>query len=125
MESTSKIKLTKDQIVQFVHYSLNKTCTDSEELTSGWFNTIHSVTLNDNSKYILKISPPPSFKAMRYEKDILNTEQQILTLFSANGIPAPKVIKYVESNPFFDHPCFFMECVEGITLQSYKEQKRQ
>ena len=124
MESKSKIQLTKDQIIQLVKYSLNKTCIDSQELTNGWFNTIHRVTLNDNSTCILKISPPPSFKVMRYEKDILNTEQQILFLFNTWGIPSPKVIKYVETNPIFNHPCFFMECVEGITLQSYKEKKR-
>ena len=58
MESKSKIQLTKDQIIQLVKYSLNKTCIDSQELTNGWFNTIHRVTLDDNSTCILKISPP-------------------------------------------------------------------
>ena len=124
MNSKSKIHLEKTVITELVKLYLGKECIDSVEITNGWFNTIFLIHLEDDSHCILKISPPSEFTVMRYEKDILYTEKSMLDLLYSAGIPVPRVLSYIETNPYFDHPCFFMEYVKGQTVHSFKEEQK-
>ena len=74
MKSTSKIIIERETLERISRQSLGQGLAGSREITQGWFNTIHLLELEDGSRAVLKVSPPPGFATMRYEKDIMTAE---------------------------------------------------
>ena len=118
MNSKSKIHLELWQISQLSQAALNMNCVEACELTDGWANTLYKIHLENGINCVLKISPPPSCPVMRYEKDLLYTEAEVLRMLAKHGIPVPEVYAFLEANAVINHPCFFMEYIEGTTLSS-------
>jgi hypothetical protein len=85
----------------------------SREITEGWFNTIHILELDDGTRAVLKVSPPPTFQAMRYERDILSTEVAVLRYLAEAGLRVPRVLADCPDGDGLGHAWFIMEHLEG------------
>lgn len=122
MESLSKIRLSVTQLDQLCRSQLQAGLVAAQEYTQGWFNTIHRLELADGRQAVIKVSPPPALKVLRYEHNLLATEIQVLGLLARAGIPAPRVLAQAPGCSFFDHPYFIMEHVPGITLSARRQE---
>lgn len=84
------------------------------ELTGGMFNAAYRVDLADGSVCVLKAAPPPDVRVLRYERDILRTEVDVLRLVKARtAMPAPTVLFHDESCDLLPSACFAMEFIFG------------
>lgn len=91
------------------------------ELTEGYFNVAYEVILSDGRHTILKVAPAPGARVMTYEKDIMHAEIQAMDMAKKAGLPAPEVLGSDESCSVCRSPYFFMEKLEGESLNSVKE----
>jgi aminoglycoside phosphotransferase (APT) family kinase protein len=115
MQSASKIILDMDTLARWSQKHLGKTLVGSREITDGWYNTIHVLELADNSRAVLKVSPPPAFEPMRYERDIMATEVAVHRRLAQAGLRVPHVLADCPDGDGLGHAWFIMEFVEGET----------
>lgn len=92
-----------------------------KELTEGYFNVAYEVALSDGRHVILKVAPAPGARVMTYEKNIMRAEVRAMRMAKTAGLPAPEVLGYDESCTICPSPYFFMEKLEGESLNSVKE----
>lgn len=88
------------------------------ELTEGYFNVAYEITLNDGRHTILKVAPDPDTRVMTYERNIMHAEVQAMKMAKIHGLPAPEVLGFDESRVICRSPYFFMEKLEGDSLNS-------
>lgn len=123
MDSITKTKLSNNQIEAICKnaFGNNIEISSIEELSDGYFNTAYSLSFNDNFKTILKIAPNKSVKLMRYEKNIMQAEIEVLNLIKNNTeVPVPKVYDYNTKLDIIENEYFFMEYINGISLYKCK-----
>ncbi|GAB6090236.1 phosphotransferase family protein [Spirochaeta dissipatitropha] len=121
MHSKSKINIGLAQITRLSRAAMDTDTIEAHELTDGWANTIYRIKVEDGRTCVLKISPPSDCPVMRYEKDLIYTETAVLELLAKHRIPVPEVYAFLEANEVIDHPCFFMEFIEGSTLSAVRQ----
>lgn len=125
MESITKSKLTKDQIAEMVKTGFGNNIRSEiiTELKEGYYNSAYMLLLNNGFKTVLKVSPAEDIQVMRYEKNIMAAEVEVLnTLRSVTDIPVPKIFYYDNGKEIIDSEFFFMEFIEGIPLHSLRSQ---
>ena len=113
MLSTSKIVLDVDTLARWSKKHLGKALVNNREITDGWFNTIHVLELADNSRAVLKVSPPPTFEPMRYERNIIATEVAVYRRLAQAGLRVPQILADCPDGDGLGHAWFIMEFVEG------------
>lgn len=92
------------------------------ELTEGYFNMAYEVCLGNGRKVILKVAPLKKTRVMTYEKNIMFSEVEAMKMVKSIGtIPAPDVLGYDDSCTICASPYFFMEKLEGRSLNVEKE----
>jgi aminoglycoside phosphotransferase (APT) family kinase protein len=93
MESTTKPRLTGDDIVRLIRQGLGDgvEIVAHEEFTDGYFNAAHGVRLADGRDVVLKVAPAPGLKLLRYEADLMRTEIEFFERAAEVGFPLPKV----------------------------------
>jgi Predicted aminoglycoside phosphotransferase len=116
MDSASKIVIERGTLGRISEKYLGRGIAGSYEIEEGWFNTIHVLELEDGRRAVLKVSPPPSFVVLRYERDILATEVAVHRRLAEAGLLAPKVLAYSPEGDFIGHPWFIMDYLEGEPL---------
>jgi aminoglycoside phosphotransferase (APT) family kinase protein len=125
MESLTKSKLTYEQITVMTKQAFGNDTKPEiiTELTDGCFNTAYMLTLTNGLKTVLKVSPPKDVVVMRYEKNIMETEVNVLNKIKLLGdIPIPKVFYYDQSKEIIKNNFFFMEFVDGVPLNKIHSQ---
>ena len=60
---------------------------------AGTYNTLHTATLADGRRLIVKIPPDPAAPCLRYERGILRGEADFYRHAAAVGVPVPEVIR--------------------------------
>lgn len=128
MESITKTKLSPKQINQIVHKAFgNGVCPGNvEENNEGMFNTSYMITLSDEREVVLKLSPPPNIKVLRYEQDIIHTEVDVLRLLkSTRKIPVPEIYFSDYSRTIISCDYFIMEKLQGTVYKRLKESLNQ
>lgn len=123
MDSITKINLSSSEINVLVKNAFGKDneVNKVEEFKDGWFNSIYSIELQDRREIVLKISPPQKVKILRYEKNIMKAEVEVLRLLKAKGkVPVPDVFFYDISRTLIDNDYFFMEKVIGQPFNKIK-----
>jgi 5-methylthioribose kinase len=123
MDSITKLKLTDNELELLVKDAFGATTSvvSCESLMDGWFNSIYSITLNTDQEVILKIAPPSSIKVLRYEKNIMDTEVQVMQLMKAkNIVPVPAVLHYSTSKSIINSKYFFMEKIKSSPYDKLK-----
>jgi fructosamine-3-kinase len=121
MNSITKTSVSNEQIAQMVKklFGENRTINEIKELKDGFYNSAFMLTLWDNQKIVLKISPPQNVTVMRYEKNIMENEVYVLNkIYHSGYIPVPKVLFYDRDRDIIDNEYFFMEFIEGFPLNS-------
>lgn len=123
MESLTKNKQSEDIIRKMVKkfFALDEMKT-YRELTEGYFNVAYEVTLKSGNVVILKVAPPKEVSVMTYEKNIMFSEVEAMKMVAENiDIPAPKVLGYDDSCTICSSPYFFMERLDGHSLNFIKK----
>jgi aminoglycoside phosphotransferase (APT) family kinase protein len=92
-----------------------------EECDEGWFNAVHRLELDNGTRWILKIAPPPTVRVLRYEHNLITTEVQALRLVrERTDLPVPTVLAWDESCQLLPSPWFIMEHCPGQLLSSVR-----
>lgn len=92
-----------------------------KELTEGYFNVAYEVTLSDSRHVILKIAPATDTRVMTYEKNIMYSEVKTMCMAKSADLPVPEVLGYDGSCTICPSPYFFMNKLDGESLNSIKE----
>lgn len=102
-------------------FGSGRTMISAHELTDGWFNSAYVITLDNDMKVVLKASPYVTEGFMRYERNIMKTEVEVLHLLKKAGtIPVPEVYYYhdVAGEPEW----FLMEHLSGQPYNKIKDE---
>lgn len=124
MDSVTKAKVTENQIRQLVQNTFGNqhSSYQIEELKDGYFNLAYLITFQDAFKTVLKIAPSPSIQLMRYEKDIMKAEVEVLNRIKAyTEVLVPKVLDYNSKGNIIENEYFFMEYIDGVPLNKLSE----
>ena len=123
MNSLTKNKQNRQAIEQMVKkFFPMQTMDGYVELTEGYFNVAYEIFLNNRENVILKIAPLKETRVMTYEKNIMFSEVEAMKMARRNGgIPVPKVIGYDTSCTICGSDYFFMEKLEGKSLNLVKD----
>jgi aminoglycoside phosphotransferase (APT) family kinase protein len=124
MESITKTPLSREVIIALLKNTFGNYIEVSEvkEIEDGWFNAIYLIYLNDDREVVLKVAPPTDVKVLRYEKNIMRTEVEVMELIkSRTNVPVPKIYIYDTSGTIIENEYFIMEKVKGKTYNLIKE----
>ena len=123
MKSTTKNKQDGQTINRMVmKFFPSEKMEDYVELTEGYFNVAYEVSLSSGRHVILKISPSPEMRVMTYEKNIMYSEVEAMKMAGkSGGIPVPEVLGYDGSCTVCGSPYFFMEKLDGKSLNVVKD----
>lgn len=122
MKSLTKNSQNKQTIEQMVKkYFPLHTMEYYKELTEGYFSTAYEIFLSSGKSVILKIAPSKEVRVMTCEKNIMSVEVESMKLAKENtDIPVPDVLGYDNSCTICKSPYFFMEKLDGKSLNEVK-----
>ncbi len=122
MESLTKNRQNEETLKKMVDHIFHPLELQScKELTEGYFNVAYEVTLSNGKTVILKVAPADGVRVMTYEKNIMCAEVQAMEkIREHDGIPAPKMLGYDNSHTICKSPYFFMEKLDGSSLNEIK-----
>jgi aminoglycoside phosphotransferase (APT) family kinase protein len=121
MSSITKTNISNENIVSIVKkaFGENTAINKIKEIKEGFFNTAYCLTIQGSHKIVLKVSPPKHVKVMRYEKDIMENEIEVLKKLSSSvNVPVAKVLYYDADRDIIENEYFFMEFIEGMPLDN-------
>jgi aminoglycoside phosphotransferase (APT) family kinase protein len=121
--SASKTRIGPDQAQLAVETAFDGkvSLAGSSECQEGWFNAVYRLELSDGRTVVLKVAPPPGFRAMRYEHNLMDTEVSMLRLVRGKtGVPVPEVLFWDESCSMLPSPFFVMEACPGTLLSELR-----
>ncbi len=124
MESLSKTPLSLTQVEQIIarHLGSRREIESLEELKEGYFNAAYHLRLADGWECVLKIAPPPGLRVLRYEKNILRTEVEVLRrVKQQTEMPVPAILFHDESGSLLPSPFYAMEFITGTPLHQLRE----
>ncbi|HOT92888.1 MAG TPA: aminoglycoside phosphotransferase family protein [Anaerolineae bacterium] len=123
MQSISKITLSHDQIQSLVshHFGSATRVKATEELTEGYFATAYRLDLADGRTWVMKVSPPPHVRVLRYERDIMSAEVATMRLLrERTSLPVAEIHCYDASRTLLDNEFFIMEYLPGAPLHKVR-----
>jgi aminoglycoside phosphotransferase (APT) family kinase protein len=124
MESLTKNKQSIETIKAMAKSIFNKDISCDEdaivELKDGWFNVAYRVRLIDETEVILKIAPRKDVPVMTYEENMMSREVMFMRKIKALDIPCPDVYGYDDTHTICDSDYFFMEKLQGDSLEHIK-----
>lgn len=124
MYSLSKTSVSTEAISEIVrhHFGHARTVRACEELKDGLFNAAYRIELDDGLKCILKVAPPDDVRVMRYEKDIMRAEVEVMRLVRAQTeVPAPEVYSYDPSRQIIGNDFYLMAFIAGVPLNKLRK----
>jgi aminoglycoside phosphotransferase (APT) family kinase protein len=127
MKSLSKTLISKNLAQEIVSRCFGDLVSILEfhELTDGFFNAAYYLKVRDGSRFVLKVAPPPTVPILRYEKNIMQTEVEVMRLVkSRTYIPVPNIQSYDSTHELIDSDYFIMDYLEGLPLNKARESLR-
>jgi len=125
MYSLSKTSVSPETAQELIacHFGADARLRSLDELADGFFNAAYKLTLADGTQCVLKVAPPASVRVLRYERDIMQAEVEVLRLVKEQTeMPVPKVLCYDSSGRIVANQYFIMEFVPGIPYNKLKKQ---
>lgn len=122
MESATKCQLSREELNVLVERAFQgkKELSGYEELKDGWFNSAYALTLKDGMKAVLKLAPRSGEGLLRYERNVMKAEVEVVRLLAEAGdIPVPRILYDELGGEGSD--CFVMEFVPGDPYNKVKE----
>jgi aminoglycoside phosphotransferase (APT) family kinase protein len=115
--SKTPISLETAQTLIAAHFGTEHAIRNYSELTDGMANAAYLIELADGLKTVLKVAPPDAVKVLRYEKNIMQAEVDVLRLVRAQTeVPVPEVFAYDTSRRLMDNDYYLMSYVPGVSL---------
>jgi aminoglycoside phosphotransferase (APT) family kinase protein len=115
--SKTPIPLKTAQNLVTAHFGTQHTIRGYTELTDGMANAAYLIELADGLKTVLKVAPPDAVKMLRYEKNIMQAEVDVLRLVRAQTeVPVPEVFAHDTSRRLIDNDYYLMSFVPGVSL---------
>jgi aminoglycoside phosphotransferase (APT) family kinase protein len=124
MQSLSKTPVSRQHAEQIVfrYFGSRILISSYNELKDGFFNAAYFLELNDGTRCVLKVAPPPTIKVLRYEKNIMQAEVEVMRLVkSRTDIPVPSILCYDSSHSMLESDFFIMDFIEGVPLNKIRE----
>ncbi len=125
MYSLTKNPITLDTAQKIVaeHFGTKRRLDKLEELGGGFYNAAYLLELDDGLKYVLKIAPRASVPILRYEKDILRAEVEVMRLVKERTeIPLPAVLYYDPTFTLVNSEFYIMDFLPGVALNIVRKQ---
>jgi aminoglycoside phosphotransferase (APT) family kinase protein len=123
MRSLSKTPISLQLAENIIthHFGNRAAISKFYELTEGFYNSAYYIELSDYQRYVLKVAPPPTVRVLRYEKDVMHTEVEVLQLVKARtGIPVPGIYIYDSNHQILQSDYFIMDLVDGVPLNKIR-----
>jgi aminoglycoside phosphotransferase (APT) family kinase protein len=121
--SKTPISLETAQTLVTAHFGGRTKINQYNELTDGMYNAVYLIELGDGQKSVLKVAPPERVKVLRYEKNIMAAEVEVLRLVRAQTkVPVPEVFAYDTSRSLIDNDYYLMSFVPGVSLHKLRQQ---
>ncbi len=130
MQSASKVMLTQDTVQTLMahHLGANAAVAAMSELTDGYYNAAYRIELADGRIGVLKVSPPPDYRVLRYEQNIMAAEVAVMELVRARtSLPVPGILCQDMTRQLISSEFYLMEFAPGVALnrlQSSLSQER-
>jgi aminoglycoside phosphotransferase (APT) family kinase protein len=124
MQSLSKTHLTEETLHAIARRHLESPTglRAFEEMTDGYFNAAYRLELADGRQCVLKVAPPKATRILRYERDILRVEVEVLRLVrEQTSVPVPEVLAYDPSGEIVPSPFFVMSFVPGVPFNKVRK----
>jgi len=128
MQSITKTTVSSTIIDYIVKNALGSRVFISEtaELTEGYYNSAYQITCVDGAKYVLKVAPPDNVPILRYEKNILQAEVEVMRLVKIKTeMPVPAILYHDDSRTVLPSPYYLMEYVEGVLYHKLRPELSQ
>lgn len=125
MYSRTKTIVSTPQLEQIArrHLGPGRTLHAAVELEDGCYNAAYRLELDDGSRYILKVAPPDHIPVLRYERDIMRAEVEVMRLVGARtGVPVPHICAYDTSRQIVDNDFFLMACLAGVPFNKLRRE---
>jgi aminoglycoside phosphotransferase (APT) family kinase protein len=124
MDSLTKISLSPADLDRIAVRAFGPgiSVTSHQELTDGWFNTIHALDLSDGRSVVLKVAPKAGVAVLRYETNLMAAEVAVLGLLAETpGVPVPRVLFHDARGELLGLELFVMEKVAAPSYARAKE----
>jgi aminoglycoside phosphotransferase (APT) family kinase protein len=124
LDNAIKPVLNETQLKDIVAYVFGENTGDfvAVELKDGFFNGAYAITLDQGKRYVLKLAPLHNSGFMRYERNMMQTEVEVLRLLrEKTDIPVPQVHAYETASPVYEGSFFVMDFIEGDPYNKVKE----
>lgn len=123
MDNIRKTPLSTDQLKAIVHahFGSRAGLDAAVELTEGYYNTAYRLELGDGFRCVLKVAPPHSLRTLTYERNILQTEMEMMALArERTEMPVPQIYGTDTSRRLIDRDYYLMAFVEGVSLHQLR-----
>lgn len=121
--SKTPISFETAQIIVAAHFGGQATIHHYAELTEGMYNAAYLIELADGQKSVLKVAPPDHVRVLRYEKNIMQAEVNVLRLLGAQtNVPVPEVLAYDTSRRLTDNDYYLMSFIPGVGLHKLRKE---
>ncbi len=119
--SVTKTNVSRENAAKIAAQYSNSPLAAFDELKDGYFNAAYAITLADGRKWVLKVSPPPSVRVLRYERGILRAEVEAMRLVSEHtSVPVPAIRGVDFSHGIIPNDYFLMDFVDGVPLNKLR-----
>ncbi len=125
MHSISKIHLSSDigREIVAANFGTQAGLRTFTELKEGYYNAAALLELEDGLKLVLKAAPPDSLRVLRYEKNIMQAEVQVMRMVRAQTtVPCPRIFAYDTSRRLLESDYFLMEFLPGTPFHRLRHE---
>jgi aminoglycoside phosphotransferase (APT) family kinase protein len=120
LSKTSVSRLLAERIT--LRFFGNRAClSDFYEFTEGFYNAAYYLELKGGGRFVLKVAPPPTVRVLRYEKDIMRTEVEVMRLVkNLTDIPVPEIRAHDPTHEMIESDYFIMDFIDGVPLNKVR-----
>lgn len=119
MRTSTKTRLSADQIQAMVVKHLGEEVKGTSELTDGMFNTAY--LLEVGRPVVLKVAPPDRVPVLQYEKGIFRAEVEVTRLVAERtSAPVPSILAYDDSRSEIACDYYLMSFLPGTPLNKVR-----
>jgi aminoglycoside phosphotransferase (APT) family kinase protein len=125
MPMITKTPITLDDAQKIIHHHFGTHTQVSAftELTDGMFNSAYLIEFGNGLKQVLKVAPRVEVRVLRYERNIMQTEVEVLRLVKTRtAMPVPSVSFYDTSKRLIGNDYYLMDFVPGIAYHKLRGQ---
>jgi aminoglycoside phosphotransferase (APT) family kinase protein len=123
VHSVSKTTISREvaQAICVDTFGLGASIGTFQELTDGFFNAAYRIELADGLRCVLKVAPPDSVRVLRYEREMMHAEVEVMRLVrERTTMPVPEIYRFDASRRLAGSPYFLMEFLPGVPLDQLR-----